>query len=159
MSLLLQASRNGGLDMGTRSIEAQRCLQAGDPVGYLVAAFHMPRNMAIRNVAHTDVNREFPHLDQETRYRVAEQRARINGYTPTPEKRAAAPSSSEINRRVAEVGRLVLQDQQTLRSADNADDGNDVTCPKCGHTFSPEEAENRSLNRFLRRRSQNRPKP
>jgi hypothetical protein len=95
--------------MRSQSIAALTAKANGDDVGYLVA-LGCPRNMAIRSVAHATVQRELPHVDADTQYRVGEQRALVNGYTPTPEKRSEPLSSDELARRVAEVGRLVSAD-------------------------------------------------
>ncbi len=103
---MLRASSNGGYDMRGQTPAAQDAKARGDMATYL-QLLGCPRNMAIRVAAHADVQRALPHADADTQYRVGEQRALINGYTPT----AMQPlSETELRRRVAVVGEHVRRD-------------------------------------------------
>jgi hypothetical protein len=131
--------------MRSQSIAALTAKANGDDVGYMVA-LGCPRDNAIRAVAHGQVQRELPNADPDMLYRVGEQRARIMGATETRTGTSIAdsihgnnpnlPSESYLRARAAEIGREIANEK---RDDPEDDEDDNVVCPKCGHTFPPED--------------------
>jgi hypothetical protein len=129
----LISSQYGGFDMRAASPAAAEARARGT-AAYL-EFLGCPRRIAERAAAHEETRRALPNASEEIRYRVAEQKFQIRMDTSladtTHGNNQPVPSESYLRARVAEIGREIRD------AADDEDD--DVTCPKCGHTFSPED--------------------